>query len=348
MTTVSGMSYPPTPMIKAAWYVIAREDEVRDAPLEVTLCERELVLWRPQGAGGEVCAIVARCPHRGANLARGEIIEGCISCPYHGWRFDSQGACVHIPSRPKHEPIPAGFKTPSVTLRSQQGLIWAWADPDREPDHDPPTLAALSQPKLHTFWVSRQVKTSFVWWVDNMLDTTHVPFTHAASFGGAPDELEAVEVTTREDEREFIAKLSLMARYAWWARVLYGQPKTFSQEVTITHQMPGTTTFEVIMPGGKRQTLISLTTPMTPTHTKVWLGVGRNYLNFPGADWFGRRFVRKVLDEDERLGHEQMLAPDAMAMSKMLSVAADAPSLEFFRLMRAGLRRQTDASTDDK
>lgn len=336
----------PTPMIKAAWYVIAREDEVRDKPLAVTLCERELVLWRaPSGALG---ALDARCPHRGANLAHGAIIEGCISCPYHGWRFDQQGACVHIPSRPKDEPIPGGFKTPSVALRSQQGLIWAWADPTAQPDHEPPTLDALALPKLHTFWVARQVKTSFVWWVDNMLDTTHVPFTHASSFGGEPDELGGVEVTTREDEREFIAKLHLEAKYSWWARLLYGQPKTFNQEVTITHQMPGATTFDVMMPRQKRQTLISLATPMTPSVTQVWLGIGRNYLNLPGADWFGRQFVHKVLDEDERLGHEQMLYADAMTMPKMLSVAADAPSLEFFRLMRAGLRRQTDASTDHK
>lgn len=44
-------------------------------------------------------AIDAYCPHMGANLAAGGVVEGdCLTCPFHGWRFrGSDGKCTKIP-----------------------------------------------------------------------------------------------------------------------------------------------------------------------------------------------------------------------------------------------------------
>ena len=36
---------------------------------------------------GKVFAMDNACPHAGANLAGGWIIEGCVVCPKHGWPF---------------------------------------------------------------------------------------------------------------------------------------------------------------------------------------------------------------------------------------------------------------------
>ena len=34
-----------------------------------------------------VFAIDAMCPHAGANLAKGNVCDGAVSCPVHLWRF---------------------------------------------------------------------------------------------------------------------------------------------------------------------------------------------------------------------------------------------------------------------
>ena len=34
-----------------------------------------------------IFAIDAMCPHAGANLAKGKVCEGVVSCPVHLWRF---------------------------------------------------------------------------------------------------------------------------------------------------------------------------------------------------------------------------------------------------------------------
>lgn len=38
-----------------------------------------------------------RCPHRGAELSLGKVCDGAIACPFHGFRFDTQGNCIYTP-----------------------------------------------------------------------------------------------------------------------------------------------------------------------------------------------------------------------------------------------------------
>ena len=53
-------------------------------------------LWRDEA--GELHVQDAFCPHLGAHLGHGGTVEGCeIVCPFHGWRFDAEGANTDIP-----------------------------------------------------------------------------------------------------------------------------------------------------------------------------------------------------------------------------------------------------------
>lgn len=36
---------------------------------------------------GELVAVDGICPHQGGPLARGQINDGAVTCPWHGWRF---------------------------------------------------------------------------------------------------------------------------------------------------------------------------------------------------------------------------------------------------------------------
>src|SRR3546814_42417 len=40
----------------------------------------------------------AYCPHLGADLAEGDMIEGQVRCIFHHWRYDGQGRYAHIQS----------------------------------------------------------------------------------------------------------------------------------------------------------------------------------------------------------------------------------------------------------
>jgi nitrite reductase (NADH) small subunit len=39
-------------------------------------------------AGGTLYAVENRCLHIGNPLDDGWVAEGCVTCPWHGWRYD--------------------------------------------------------------------------------------------------------------------------------------------------------------------------------------------------------------------------------------------------------------------
>ena len=72
----------------------------------------ELVAWRSRD---KVAAVWnSRCPHRGMRLALGAVAGNALTCAYHGWVFESSGACSHIPAHPRITPS-AGARTRVVS-----------------------------------------------------------------------------------------------------------------------------------------------------------------------------------------------------------------------------------------
>lgn len=75
------------------------------------------------------------CPHLGADLSDGEIVEGQVRCPYHHWRFASDGFCSHIPTGVKPPRAARIFNYPAA---EKWGLIWAFNGP--EPLYEVPSF----------------------------------------------------------------------------------------------------------------------------------------------------------------------------------------------------------------
>ena len=56
---------------------------------------KEIVLFKIKG---EVFALDNACPHMGGPLGEGEIEDGIVVCPWHGWQFDIKtGECINVP-----------------------------------------------------------------------------------------------------------------------------------------------------------------------------------------------------------------------------------------------------------
>ena len=61
-------------------------------------------------AAGKAVVQGAYCPHLGADLSVGEVVDGQIRCAYHHWRFDGGGRCVDIPAGDR---IPPAARIPT-------------------------------------------------------------------------------------------------------------------------------------------------------------------------------------------------------------------------------------------
>lgn len=126
------------------WHPVAYETEViKGRPLACRLMGTDLVAFRD---GGGISVLRDRCPHRGAPLSAGRIIQGTLACPYHGWRFDLDGVCVEIPGSPDR-PHHCAERYP---VRVAAGLIWTSLSP--APPAFPTLPEAMTESALDRFW----------------------------------------------------------------------------------------------------------------------------------------------------------------------------------------------------
>ena len=71
------------------------------APVRFMLLGEKLIAFRD--SAGRVGVMDHRCPHRCASLFLGRNEEGGLRCLYHGWKFDTSGQCIDMPSVPPQQ-----------------------------------------------------------------------------------------------------------------------------------------------------------------------------------------------------------------------------------------------------
>ena len=171
------------PALTARWHAIARLGADGSVVAAELFGRRYVVAV----IGDDVLVAPDACPHRGARLSDGELVDGCLRCPYHGWRFGPDGTCVAIPAI-GDSPIPSRADVVAVPARAALGLVWirpdhgdAGFDPLDVPEWDEALDAASD---IDAAWLPDVViACSAGQFVDNFLDIAHFPVVHAGTFG---------------------------------------------------------------------------------------------------------------------------------------------------------------------
>jgi phenylpropionate dioxygenase-like ring-hydroxylating dioxygenase large terminal subunit len=84
------------PLHPATWYPFCSVPDLARGPLSRDFLGRRLVAFRTDH--GKIGVLDARCSHLGADLGRGTVVDETIQCPYHHWRYGTDGFCRHIPT----------------------------------------------------------------------------------------------------------------------------------------------------------------------------------------------------------------------------------------------------------
>lgn len=160
------------------WFIIGTADDFSGSePTPMTYFGKKLVGFRGQ-QDGRVHVLDAYCPHLGANLGYGGLIEGdTIRCPFHAWRFDASGQCVEIPYANR---IPARACLRHWSTHESHGWVFLWHDPQGGPPaYDIPALAEYGDPEW-TPWISRrlELKTHPREIIENVADKAHFVYVH--------------------------------------------------------------------------------------------------------------------------------------------------------------------------
>lgn len=166
-----------------AWYAACRSDELRKSqPRSSTVLGVRLALWRRQD--GRPAAVHDRCLHRNARLSAGDVFDGCLGCPYHGWTYDGEGRLVGVPSLGPGESPPA-LALPSYPVREERGLVWVWVgdrDPATLPDRQPFPMPHWDEPGWGAYYMTTRFANDVTNLVENFMDVPHTVYVHRGWF----------------------------------------------------------------------------------------------------------------------------------------------------------------------
>jgi len=158
----------------SGWYVLAFADELRRGrTLTRTLAGHELVLFRTDS--GRAAALDAYCPHLGAHFGHGGRVEGeTLRCPFHGFRFDTEGRCVATGYASKPPPTAVGRTWPLVEVN---GMLATYFDAaGRPPAWEIPRLdtRGWSAPVHRRFTLAAHPQET----TENSVDLGHFSWVH--------------------------------------------------------------------------------------------------------------------------------------------------------------------------
>ncbi|MCB9670011.1 MAG: aromatic ring-hydroxylating dioxygenase subunit alpha [Alphaproteobacteria bacterium] len=161
------------------WYAILESTEVpANAPVARRRLGRDLVLWRD--GQGTLHAADDRCPHRGAALSAGTVEDGCVTCPFHAFRFAGDGRCTSVPAHPD-QPISRQLHLRTLAVREAHGLVWAWTgagEPTGEPLFFGLDGFTDAGSRFDVEWPVHYTRV-----VENQLDWAHLHFVHHTTIG---------------------------------------------------------------------------------------------------------------------------------------------------------------------
>jgi len=203
------------------WYVACTPAEIDDKPLGRMVCNQRIVFYR--GAQGQAVALEDWCPHRGAPLSLGTVVEGRLVCGYHGLEMGCDGKTVAMPGQ-RVRGFPPIRSFPVV---ERHGFVWIW-----------PGDPALADPALvpDLFWASSpdwayggglyHIGCDYRLMIDNLMDLTHETYVHSTSIG--QKEIDETPCVTRVEGDQVVTE-----------RFMNGiQAPPFWQMALRSHQLP--------------------------------------------------------------------------------------------------------------
>jgi phthalate 4,5-dioxygenase oxygenase subunit len=144
-------------------------------PVRVRLLCEDLVAFRD--SNGVVGLVDAFCAHRRAPLFFGRNEERGLRCVYHGWKFDTGGNCVDLPSEPPQSRMSEHVRINSYPTFEAGGIIFTYMGPaDQMPA--PPDYEWLRAPAEYVHVNKTGQHSNYLQAVEGGIDTAHISFLH--------------------------------------------------------------------------------------------------------------------------------------------------------------------------
>lgn len=338
MTSITNVS----PRLRRVWHPVGRIESFGEQPTRVELVGEAYVVVRLKD---ELRVFVDVCPHRFARLSDGAIVDDCLRCPYHGWQFDSDGSCAHVPALgPDATLPPARLTAPRTQVR--YGLLWIAPD---EPVTDILSIPEWDDPSLTKVWMPPvDINASAAQAIDNFLDFSHFPFVHSGTFGTDKDRLVKEYSTVRTDDGwGFVVEYPHVIENHEDPLVATGEhPLVQDRMMRYDFRVPFTANLRLEIPTtGMVNAIVMWCQPMTLERTRVHIIMIRNDVHTPDEHQAAIDYEMKIFTEDLRV--IERLRDKEMPLDRgQVHVRSDRHTVEFRRILQRLIddQRAPDAS----
>lgn len=286
--------------IARSWQLVALSRELKAKPLARMIADVPVVLFR---SNGKAAAFEDRCPHRNYPLSDGKVVSGALQCPYHGWSFAADGACVSVPGCQLSGDEPKKLGADPLPLIERNGAIFVRLS--RREGDEMPDLGVWGKEGHDQFWWAQGIwRGRALDAIENVLDPFHTNFIHDGYIRRANKRM-PVMLSTRVYEYGIESIIDQTKRdLGWMSRML--EPDRARSRT----RLHAPTTIQAQWQGEKGLTLCvsAFFTPETSTRFRPFACFTTPKGRGPG--WLKEAAIRLFLNE--------VIAQDRWALAKQL------------------------------
>ncbi|KAA1160211.1 hypothetical protein EU508_10715 [Pseudoalteromonas fuliginea] len=328
-----------------AWYAAGWSHEINnELPLKRKILGSQIIFFRD--LENKVVALDAMCPHRGADLGIGKVVNGNIQCPFHGWEFNGAGKCAAIPSQCPSKNIPNNAKVNSYHVVESQGIIWIWGEKTAPSDPNPPHYYFLEEDYGRGMRRVRDIpifaNAPFLSVVENAIDNTHPPFIHPGTLAGEPPRVADQVIRYDDDMRGYWGQLDPSdpihddvkgtEGMLGLSRRLLGVTRLDREKCYFRFDLGGVVYFYDRFVSGHEQVALFMVTPADDTQSWFFGEHVRSFAKNALVDYIIKKWVRQLNGEDVEHVELMLSSQQTYGIDKPVSVIADRPALAFRRV----------------
>ena len=120
------------PFNSIGWFAIGQSNEIKAGDVVTKkFSSKDIVIFRTES--GKIAVTDAYCPHMGAHFGHGGYVEGeDIRCPFHGFKFNTDGNCTATGYGTKPSPRAKLHSWPAM---EKYGMIFCFYHPEKKAPH---------------------------------------------------------------------------------------------------------------------------------------------------------------------------------------------------------------------
>jgi phenylpropionate dioxygenase-like ring-hydroxylating dioxygenase large terminal subunit len=283
------------------WYIAAESHELgQNQVISRSILNEWIALFR--GETGKVTAVQDRCLHRTAQLSNGQVLNGKLQCPYHGWTYDEAGKVISIPSMGPNQ-RPSGKCAKTFQVIEQENYIYVKLNTEY-PELRPFSMPSFGESGYTTIRLQNLFQNNVTNCAENFVDIPHTTFVHPKIFRDAKNEKFGAKIE-RLEGRVKVTYKNEKKNFGWFSWFLNSSGKEIGH--TDEFFVPNITSVHYRFGGKNHFIITSQSIPVSDNETLVYTDLTYNY-----GIWtkISRPFVKiqaqAIINQDIKILNNQM------------------------------------------